>query len=269
MSSTTSSSSSSCKYDVQVFPTVKELLACLHDELSALSKKALTDKSSSFHVGLSGGSLPQQLSTILIKDNQPTIENMHQWHFWLCDERNVSNENIDLSNFKQCYEAFIKHIPSLPQTHLHKQSEELVDKTEEAAQAYEAEVKKYLPHLSADVLLLGMGPDGHTCSLFPSHPLLNEHTRLIAPIVDSPKPPPKRITMTYPLIQKAKQSIFVITGENKAENMALVLDQIFHSEKYADKPDEILPSARIKSQERVLFLLDEAAAKKWKEQSKQ
>lgn len=74
----------------------------------------------------------------------------------------------------------------------------------QAAAAYESAIRASVPDGAFDLLLLGMGPDGHCCSLFPGHPLLQEQTKWIAPITDSPKPPPQRITMTLPLIKRAK-----------------------------------------------------------------
>ena len=86
---------------------------------------------------------------------------------------------------------------------------------EDAAKEYESEMMKRLPSMSLDLALCGMGPDGHTCSLFPGHPLLDEKTALIAPITDSPKPPPSRITMTFPLLAKSRTIVFVVTGKKE------------------------------------------------------
>ena len=74
----------------------------------------------------------------------------------------------------------------------------------QAASAYESAIRSLVPECALDVLLLGMGPDGHCCSLFPGHALLDDQQRLVAPIFDSPKPPPQRITMTFPLVNKAR-----------------------------------------------------------------
>ena len=74
-------------------------------------------------------------------------------------------------------------------------------------------MREQLPTMDLDLALCGMGPDGHTCSLFPGHSLLSEDSVDIAPISDSPKPPPKRITMTYRLLRKCHQVVFVVTGE--------------------------------------------------------
>lgn len=68
-----------------------------------------------------------------------------------------------------------------------------------------------------------MGPDGHTCSLFPGHGLLKEQSLLIAPISDSPKPPPERVTMTYPLINHAKTVLIPINGKGKADMIKVTL----------------------------------------------
>lgn len=93
---------------------------------------------------------------------------------------------------------------------------------------------------------------GHTCSLFPGHALLKEKTKLIASITDSPKPPPQRITFTYPLVNKARHAVFVVTGD-KADAIHSVLDH--------PTEGEPLPSARVHATNTAFFLDHKAAAK--------
>ena len=103
---------------------------------------------------------------------------------------------------------------------------------------------------SFDLLLLGVGPDGHTASLFPEHELLKiDGDQLIAYICDSPKPPPQRITMTLNLINNARYSIFAVPGNGKAD----IIKKIF-----LDKDD--LPARKVQAIEKVYWLLDEQAA---------
>jgi len=97
-----------------------------------------------------------------------------------------------------------------------------------------------------------MGPDGHTASLFPGHPLLGETNRLISWISDSPKPPPERITFSFPLINNGKNLFFVATGEAKKEILAQVLE--------GDKSKNI-PSQLVKPVHgQLIWFIDKAAA---------
>ena len=100
-------------------------------------------------------------------------------------------------------------------------------------------------------MLLGMGPDGHTCSLFPGHDLLNEKEKLVAAIKDSPKPPPERITLTLPVLNNAKSVAFVSTGEGKKEMIKNILkDQ-----------NETFPATRVNPKDGELFwIIDKPAA---------
>ena len=161
-----------------------------------------------------GGSVLNYLNAAI-----PRIKtDLKKFRFFFCDERFVPEADADST-----YGAYkSKLIPSCGLSESQFFAINLNLSLAESARDYEQRMLKHfalaagdLP--SFDVLLLGMGPDGHTCSLFPQHRLLQETQKLIADIDDSPKPPPQRLTMTFPLINNAQCCIFAMCGAGKAE----------------------------------------------------
>lgn len=105
-----------------------------------------------------------------------------------------------------------------------------------------------------DLILLGMGPDGHCASLFPGHPLMEVKDRAVAYIVDSPKPPPGRITLTLPCLCAAREVIFVAAGEGKAQVVADVICE-------GERDGVPLPAAMVEPVDgNLIYLIDEAGA---------
>jgi len=152
---------------------------------------------------------------------------------------------------------------SIPPANIHTIDISLQDDLEELSDAYEKElIREFAQKDSArfpifDLILLGIGPDGHTASLFPGHELLSETDRWVAYIEDSPKPPPRRVTLTYPVINHAARVAFVAAGAEKVRILQNILDT----------PELGLPAARVRpvaSAQLVWFVDDLASAEvKW------
>eukprot|EP01052_Picozoa_sp_SAG31_P035681 SAG31_NODE_4340_length_3340_cov_3.282012_2_plen_242_part_00 len=196
------------------------------DELSAALGAAVRDVAAAastdvpFTVAVSGGSLPKLLAAGLLAIEGIDYSN---WHIFFADERVVGLDHED-SNFKACDGAWFSKV-GITREQIY---------TVDASLSAEAAAATYIDQMQAvfktgdalpqfDLVLLGMGPDGHTASLFPGHPLLEVVDRWVAHIEDSPKPPPKRITLTYPVLNAAKVVFFVCTGAGKKENLAVAL----------------------------------------------
>lgn len=215
------------------------------DVASSLGKYLLTQQdqalksNSTFKVAVSGGSLGKVLKRALI-DNE-SVKNEVKWDKWeiyFSDERLVPLDHPD-SNYGLFNQNVLQHLSVKPQVYTIDETkltgkDGLVEgsdiaKDEEIA----ADYAKYLPEdLKIDAILLGCGPDGHTCSLFPGHKLLQENRLSIAYINDSPKPPPRRITFTFPVLKAATAVAFVAEGADKAP----IFKQIFND------PTSRLPS---------------------------
>lgn len=167
-----------------------------------------------FHLALSGGSTPQALYQHLIIDPRYRAFPWEKTHLWIVDERCVSFEN-DKSNFKMIREFIVDHV-DMPAAQVHPMPVDQPD----GDRKYERALRSALDHPHVrhrlDVVLLGMGSDGHTASLFPRTPGLAERERWVVfndgESVAAPRP---RMTMTYPLINTARQIAVLVTGESK------------------------------------------------------
>eukprot|EP00936_MAST-01D_sp_MAST-1D-sp1_P002433 g2433.t1 len=221
---------------------------------------AALERHGRFVVALSGGSMPKVLGAALTGESAPSF-NWASWHIFFADERCVPTDHDD-SNFKACEQALFGKVP-IPAANLHPLQHDPADvgNPQPAAARYEAELRAVFPDVGADALpeldliLLGMGPDGHTASLFPSHPLLSFDSAWVAAIADSPKPPPSRVTLTLPVINAARGVAFVTTGASKADALGAIFGN-------GDQPCQ-LPSALVRCQggaAPVHWFVDAAAA---------
>lgn len=172
------------------------------------------------HVALSGGTTPERCHERLAE----LVADWGHVHLWLSDERAVAPDD-DESNFKMVRRSLLDRIV-IPPANVHRVLGELG--ADEAADRYERAVRGQvgagadgLPLF--DVIMCGMGPDGHTCSLFPGHPEVEIADRLVVAVHDSPKPPPDRITFTFPLLHAARRLLLLAAGESKRDALARVL----------------------------------------------
>lgn len=235
---------------IKVADSEEEVAKMLADFVEKHAASVLGSSSDSdFIIGLSGGSLPKFFATGAknLKLDWDRVK------FIFCDERLVPVDDPEstLGVYKEKLSGIIcgdNNFVTVDTINL--------DDVEKAAQDYEEKLKKLRPGQQPprfDLLLLGMGPDGHTCSLFPGHALLEETGRFVAPISDSPKPPPNRVTLTYPVLNNASAVVFVSTGEGKKDVLERVLKQ----------KDMQLPATRVRpTNGELLWILDKPAASK-------
>ena len=215
-----------------------------------LAAQAVTERGR-FFVSLAGGTTPLSCYRLLAAPLIATKVNWEATHVFFGDERCMPEGHPD-RNDEAAFGALLRHVP-IPSKNVHRVS---VDEPD-AAERYESDVRgafsSFSPSSSKgiprfDLVLLGLGPDGHTASLFPGHSSLEERQRLVLRVDDSPKPPPSRVTFTLPLLNAARHVALLVTGKDKAQALARVL---------AD--DEALPAARLNPDGTLTILADSAA----------
>lgn len=240
--------------EIRIFPNLEEL----SHEAARLFRRVARDcaaKGGVFSVALSGGSTPRRLYELL--GNMPCSEQV-PWgnvHVFQVDERCVPSDYPE-SNYRMIRQALLARVP-LPEVNCHRMAAEQAD-LEEAASQYAATLARVLPPKPGeaprlDLVFLGMGADGHTASLFPGSPALQEKMLWVrANFVE--KLSTQRMTLTFPVLNAAAQIVFLVSGTEKSETLRRVL-------KGPLRP-ELLPAQRVRPVNgRVSWYVDQAAAR--------
>jgi 6-phosphogluconolactonase len=240
---------------VETYPDTAALVAAAGDRLVGAIVTAIGARDRALIVLTGGGTGIALLKHIGEADQKIDWSRVHL--FW-GDERYVP-EDDDERNERQAREALIDKI-DIPAANVHPMPAsdgEFGDDLDAAALAYEhvlaANAEAGEPAPEFDVHLLGMGPDGHINSLFPDNPAVAETVRRVVGVENSPKPPPRRITLTLPAIQRSREVWLVASGEGKADAVAAAI---------GGADPATVPAAGAVGREATVWLLDEAAAGK-------
>ncbi len=168
--------------------------------------------------------------------------------FWWGDERFLPAGDPE-RNETQAWDALLSHVDVDPAL-VHPMAADSGQGAEAAAEAYAAALAASGVR-TFDVLMLGVGPDGHVASLFPGYPELAAEDAWAVAVHDSPKPPPTRVSLTFPTLGRSREVWFVVSGEDKAEAVAKGV-----------AGDTSVPAATPKGLDRTLWLIDDAAVRK-------
>lgn len=238
--------------EIRVLTTPQELFAAAAEEIVRIANEAVSEHGR-FTIALSGGSTPKSLYNLLATNARSTLPWEKMFFFW-GDERHVPPTDPE-SNYCMANEAMLSKIP-VPASRVFRFAGENPDATA-AAEAYEKTVRKFfqlapdeIPRF--DLILLGMGPDGHTASLFPGTAALQERTRLaVANWVEKMKT--TRLTLTLPVLNAAHYVAFLVSGTDKATVLHAVIEE--------NVPGEQYPAKLVQPKDgRLIWFLDRAAA---------
>jgi 6-phosphogluconolactonase len=236
--------------EVKIFSDQKQVVNSLANEIFILTKSSVQER---FNILLSGGNTPSALFRRITKKYADIID-WKRIHFWWGDERCVSPENEN-SNYKQANDFLLSQI-SIPSENIHRIKGE--NNPEEEAVRYAAEIKDNLNFRGEnpvfDLVLLGLGEDGHTASIFPDELEMFEDERVCA-VASHPLSGQKRITITGRVLNNANRVFFLVTGASKAQRISEIMND--------DEAAKLLPAYYIyPTNGELIWFIDEAAAQK-------
>jgi 6-phosphogluconolactonase len=238
--------------EIRILTTPQELFASAAEEFVRLANQAVAERGR-FTIALAGGSTPRSLYNLLATNARATLPWDRMYFFW-SDERHVPPTDPD-SNYRMADEAMLSKVP-VPPGNVFRFPAENPDAAA-AAKEYESTLRKFFQlepgqFPNFDLILLGMGPDGHTASLFPGTAGLQEKSRLvIANWVEKLKT--HRLTFTLPALNAARSVAFLVSGIDKAPVLKAVLEEKVPGEQY---PAKLVQPTDGK----LIWFLDRAAA---------
>ena len=238
--------------EIRTLTTPQELFEAAAEEVLRAAKEAVEQRGR-FTIALSGGSTPKNLFNLLATNARTVLPWDRTFFFW-GDERHVPPTDPD-SNYHMAEETMLSKIP-VAAGNVFRMAAENPDAAA-AAEAYEQTLRKFFALETGqfprfDLILLGMGPDGHTASLFPGTAALQEKSRLVvANWVEKLKA--SRLSLTLPVLNAAACVTFLVSGMDKAAALHAVLE--------GDAPGEQYPSKLIRPVDgKLIWLVDRAAA---------
>lgn len=238
--------------EIRVLTTPQELFSAAAEEVVRSATEAISERGR-FTIALSGGSTPRSLFNLLATNARNTLPWEKMFFFW-GDERHVSPTDPE-SNYRMANEAMLSKVP-VPPGNVFRFPAENPD-AGAVAEAYEKTLRKFFQlgpqHLPRfDLILLGMGPDGHTASLFPGTAALQEKSRLaVANWVEKLKT--FRLSLTLPVLNASRCVVFLVSGTDKASVLHSVLEENVSGDQY--------PAKLVQPKDgKLIWLLDRAAA---------
>ena len=230
---------------------LEEVARAAAEEVALAASRAVAERGR-FVVALAGGSTPRRLHALLADAAAPFRARIpwDRTHVFFGDERPVAPVHPD-SNYRMARETLLDHVPVASVHRIHGEEPG-------AAEAYEDELRAFFgvppggPPPRLDLVLLGLGPDGHTASLFPGSEALDERVRwVVSPFVA--RLGTRRTTLTLPILDRAREVLFLVSGAEKAGALARAI---------APAPgEEPVPAARVRPDGGgVVWIVDEAAA---------
>jgi 6-phosphogluconolactonase len=201
------------------------------------------------HVSMTGGSMGSEIVRSLAAEPARDSVDWTRVHVWWGDERYLPVGDPD-RNCTQNDDAGLLTL-GLLQENVHRiPGPDRSDSVESSAEDY-AETIRRVGNGSFDVMVLGVGPDGHCASLFPHHPAAATTGTPTVAVHDSPKPPPTRVSLTRECLERSREVWFLVSGADKADAVRRGVE---------GSPFEVTPAANVHGEERTLWLVDEEAA---------